>query len=775
MSKRSLYRGSAAGNPTQHHKLPSTPPSVKHPVTIDIGTVMPWFSILAFVIVAMLVAAVFSLPVLHCLYVLAVVLGFIMGGLLLNVGEKESRNSMLMIIFVVGLVAYAYLNARFFNGSSWLLVLAITVGYTIWVAFRFRDHWQQRATCGFLPYDVRGNFLYANQLPNGIKEKPTWAGFKEALRSWFSYDPYDSKSPGVYKSKSGSAITRSVMYINTVILWSGVLATPQLFEFINQKTGGYLPIPVANIFVAIGLPIALMFLVSFPILGKAYALRKHQFSPKYWPKFIHELRQLGNETEKSCLLFGRVAHDGAPILYQASKAILGGWIQGNPGSGKTVYCSQLIEQLIEQGYSVVTLDLKATSHELYYSALAAANRVKKNYEKEVPIYRFTTVHGRASHLLDIYSQAFWESASPEERVGVMLGYFGLTGAVQPEYSFFRDTSWTTFHHVLNKHQGIESFREASTRFRDELQYAKEPYELSSLVKKHGEHPRMILNRLGMVDALNKRSTYSQEVLDSSIKLEKLFQEQSVLHCALPAVIDPVGNPEAGRIILSSLLTAAANTQTKKVPVVVVIDEFQRMVGRSLDIVFQQCRSNGIGVILTNQSSADLIAVDPNMPDTILGNTAFQTWIKASDLVSINQVQSLGGKYIDHMVSRSVVPTDNGSRTSETRTETILDRVSSGLIDRVNSAQNQFFLRITDDGGYAAFGGQMFVARMDYHVSKSVYDNWGTAPWPAKEPGMLVNGEHRPKNLPPPSSALVGPEDSTPPNPSLRKRKPTQLS
>ena len=228
---------------------------------------------------------------------------------------------------------------------------------------------------------------------------------------------------------------------------------------------------------------------------------------------------------------------------------------------------------------------------------------------------------------------------------------------------------------------------------------------------------------------NARPGYSQQVHDRAINLEQLFQTPSVLHCCLPSVTDPVGNPEVGRVILSSLLATATHTQHRSVKVVVLIDEFQRMVSRSLDIILQQARSRGVGVILTNQSSADLTAVDQNMADTIAGNTALQAWIKATDGIGVDQVRNFGGQYIEHMYSTTVSSSQNGPQTSRTTSEQILDRVSTGLIDRVNSSHDQYFLRITDDGGYAAYGGQMFVAQSGYHTAtEQEYNDRMTRPW-----------------------------------------------
>ena len=244
-----------------------------------------------------------------------------------------------------------------------------------------------------------------------------------------------------------------------------------------------------------------MFFASSEILGKAQTLIDYQFDPKNWSTLIREIQTSSNPIVKNSLYLGRVHADGSPILYPAERMMRGGWIQGSPGSGKTLFLMQLQEQLIELGYSVVTIDLKASSSELLWSAHAAAQRVHQQQNRHVPIYPFTSVCGEASYLLDIYSQNFWTARSPEEKASIILGFFGLNGAQVYGQSWYRDAAWTVKQHLTSKYQNLKSFHEAAQRLGEELQFAKEPWELSRQVKQDGEHPRLILNRLGMLDAL----------------------------------------------------------------------------------------------------------------------------------------------------------------------------------------------------------------------------------------------------------------------------------
>jgi len=765
MSKENLYRGAAGGNPTQVSKLPKEPLDFEFPNTspppirLRLATFIRQLFVVSGVAILLPLTLHFDVVIVGIL-VLCMALNYLVRTYK-GIGPKVAAR-----VSTAFLVTYfAYMFTYKVHGQIAGLMALVTFTYTAWIALQFRRHWVHRASCGMLTQQSVRAFRRSGQLPPGVKAKPWFPAFIQALQSWISYDPANSKIPGLMKSPAGDAQNRIAASFTLAILWAGLLVSPHSIALMNRVGNAVVLLPLLLFTVPVGFPLLLMCFVANECLGKAHALIDYQFEPINWTPFVEQMQASSNPIESKSVFLGRVHGDGSPILYPAERMMRGGWVQGSPGSGKTLYLMQLQEMLIELGYSVVVLDLKATSHELLYSAQAAAERVRKRTRREVPIYPFTPVNGEASFLLDVYSQEFWSARSPEEKAGIMLGFFGLNGGQVYGESYYRDSAWTVKQHLTAKYQDLASFHEAARRLAEELHHAKE-WELSSQSKRDGEHPRLILNRLGMVDALNVRPTYSQGILDRAVKLDQLFETPSVLHCSLPAVTDPVGNPEIGRIILSSLLNAASYKQHRPVKCVVLVDEFQRMISRSLDLVLQQARSRGVGVILTNQSSADLQAVDRNMADTIMGNTAMQTWIKATDGIGVEQVRKFGGQYIDYLYSKSVSHSTNGSSSSLTTSEQILDRVSTGLIDRVNSSHDQYFLRLTDDGGYAAYGGEMFVAQMGYHTAtEQEYIDRTLQPWPKAVPGMLVNGEHRPPTGPP-NSSLLGPKK---PKPSTNRR------
>lgn len=768
MGKTSLYRLPAKSNPTQHQHLPKEPMGLNFPLMEKLWTKSDWQRV---PLTALLIVGVNCLWLEHAVgrnsnelgiaLIAAAVPTFVIFAV------YKLRVAVPVGIVMAAVQASVYLNVTgHLDFQNEILIAAFLM--TFCVAIEKQRFFKELAISGYFTPQEKDAYINNGKVPRGIKPTDPFDSYWIAIRAWLKYDEDDSQAEGVHKPKLNINL-RIARTLLVVVLWVAALLPQEISKVVASPE--YLPISVFQfVLLSFGFPLTLGLCLTFRSMSRAGGILKQRQAVQRWSNFVESMRHAKNITVRNSIYLGRILHDGAPIVYPVSALTKGGWIQGSPGSGKTVLLSQIVEQLVGQGVSVVTLDLKATSHELYYAAEAAAKRVEQTQHRSVPLKAFTPKHGEATHLFDLFSQDAWAASSPEEKSGMMLGFMGLNhGNVYGE-SYFRDASWTVQQHLLGKYTKLSSFHEASTLLGEELKHAKEPWELSASSKRDGEHPRLILKRLGLTDAINVRSSYPQEVLDSAIKLETLFKTPSVLHCSLPAVTDPVGNPEIGRVILSTLLRVGANTPNRPVPVVVCIDEFQRMCSRSLDVILQQARSLGIGVVLTNQSSADLATIDPNLVDTIAACTQFQAWMRTTDNLGKQQIIDFGGEYMGHLVSKTLSESKDGPVTSYSKKEQVMNRVSTGLIDTVNSNLGQYFLRITENAGYCAFGAQLFVGKMDFHTTEAEFNRRSSAPWPSAKSGMLINGQHRPDGGTPPQSSLA-PKTPSPPNSGW---KPTKI-
>ena len=720
MSKSSLYRSSADSNPNQQHLHPKEKMGIQFPILTRHKT----SSRVPIVALAALMLAGFAYFWLANIITgvsdpraVVYVTFMISTGLFAASGRLAIAFWGTVAIAVVEAAIYAYVTGKY-DATYEMHVLAI--GATLFLAIRFRTFVRGLAFSGYYSDTERDNYATNRKLPIGIQLKKVSSRELVGLfKAWFNYDSDDSSFSGAFKPKLNNP-ERLAAVIFCLVLWTGA----SVLTGLSRIAEGPAEFPAA-IAAAATMPTLIVLTVVLILnsneIDRVVAVMRQQFSVTRWHSFIWSNKFSRNAALAGGIYLGTVRSDGAPALMAMSQLVKSGWIQGAPGSGKTAMMSQMIEQLIIQGKSVVVLDLKATSHELLQAEKNAVNLVQKIEKRDVPHHIFTPMHNEATQLFDLFSQEAWAKASPEDKASMMLGFMGLNYGNVYGKNYFRDSAWTVQQHLLDKYAKIESFHEAATLLAEELKHAKEPWELSAASKRDGEHPRLILKRLGMNDCINRRSSYSQEVLDSAIKIDTLFETPSVLHCALPSVSDPVGNPEIGRIILGSLLKIAADMPSRNCEVIVFVDEFQRLCGREIDLVLQQARSLGVGLVLSNQSSADLHVVDPTLVDTIAACTQFQMWMKTTDNLGKQQIKDFGGQYIDQMYSKTLGTNGKGEQTSsQTSSEQLFDRVSDGLIDEVNSTQGDYFLRITENAGYAAYGSELFVAHMDLsliHISE----------------------------------------------------------
>ena len=305
-------------------------------------------------------------------------------------------------------------------------------------------------------------------------------------------------------------------------------------------------------------------------------------------------------------------------------------------------------------------------------------------------------------------------------------------------SYFRDAAFEIIHHVFQRHPDIKSWKELRDRAVDAIRWAK-PWELGDRTKQDGQHVVMILRRLGNIGCLSD----SGPTLD----FDDAFQSPCHYYFAVGAIRNTVLAGEVGRIIAGALISAATVARKGRTRVILVIDEWQVLVSTQLEIVLTQARSLGVGIVLSNQTTAQMITPDIDMRPIVEGNTSFQVWMSVTDDIGREQLRKLGGKQLITLRSVSV----NSARPDEatvTSREEIVDRVSPNLVSDVSADDNRFFMRLTDNAGYACYRDLIFTARTLYHQSQKDYEADCNMPWPSGTPGTIVNREARPAPLPP---------------------------
>lgn len=232
------------------------------------------------------------------------------------------------------------------------------------------------------------------------------------------------------------------------------------------------------------------------------------------------------------------------------------WISGSTGAGKTALLMCLLEQFIHRGYSVLCMDLKATSFEIYYTLLALAQR---DPARQIPTWHFTNRNGWSTQLCSPFEQTFWRTLSSAERTTVHLSSMGLGFSRDYGEAWYTDATYELLDFVNQKYPNIASYQELHDRIKYELAHAP-LHELSKNVRSDGEQVALIIRRLKDVEMFNHKSYHSQSSMDAALDFGGLFATQGLAYWGLNPLISPISTSEISRVVLGTLLAAATNVR-----------------------------------------------------------------------------------------------------------------------------------------------------------------------------------------------------------------------
>jgi hypothetical protein len=126
---------------------------------------------------------------------------------------------------------------------------------------------------------------------------------------------------------------------------------------------------------------------------------------------------------------------------------------------------------------------------------------------------------------------------------------------------------------------------------------------------------------------------------------------------------------------------------------------------------------GIGLILANQSMEDLRKA--NMLNTVETNCRLRQYFAVSSLEDKERVSKLSGQTVDTTLSKTT--SDKGEST--TVSQILLPRLSIDDLTLITNDdfESVFWLKRAGRDGYAQYGGFMFPAESDYHISQDTYE------------------------------------------------------
>lgn len=592
----------------------------------------------------------------------------------------------------------------------------------------------------------------------------------ESMAFWLAYNRFDIRVPGVFFSPAGKFTDRFLLTGACVSLTSITLLhwpdswTPRVIPEIES------PFPPAAVYflreifpadssdfgfakfvtsvigfgIVIFSPLLVVLMIpplmTLRILIEARQHRVKTIQGDRWKPVVRAMQSSSDPIERDSLYMGRIVCDGSPLLIPRDVFHEHAHFLGDSGSGKTsMGLAPWMEQMI--GYrdcSVVIVDLKADSHELLATAVAAAKERSRQTGRDVPVRHFSNQAGLSTFAFNPLLQPWFHAMDHYVRTDILCGALGLTYGSDYGEGFYSSANAAVSYHTIKKHPETVTFSELANRLA-EVAIASDKRELHPEIRKAGVHVQTVLDRLGSFEALNvTRQTHADEVVDSAVDFCDVFTRPQVLYFHLSATLGPGSSPEIARLVAYSLLAASTQTERKH-QVFLVVDEFQRMVARNIEYMLQLARSMGVGVIIANQSMQDLKTSKADLIPTIEANCRYRQWFSASSHEDREMIVKGSGEMIDELQGQAETPSRLlGSLTNQT-SQFIRPRLTQNDVMFASDLQTFNIVRLSRGAGYAQYGGLPVLAETHFHISQDEYERRKQFAWPEAANGAFMPG------------------------------------
>jgi len=777
------------GNPVQLEKQPSQPLEFDFLYTGDLieQTRETRKAILSRIVVADLAALTYSLLIGPTAYALLIMtsVGY---GLLWAAKAGEAKEYVgILRAGTVGALAlvFALLGLR----SPWLMLLLL--GALLGVqTYGFGSHWIHRSTTAPLPRaeaqilrrQWRGNLIVVSLVPLGAAFVAIFSGtywlfpaflllfclvqhafcqnIGDALRmtwrafsSWCAYNAQNAQVPGLMQSPAGSALRRQLRLVGdsfafTLLCLSMTLATaeePAARQLVFMLTPG-----LAFTF----LPL----LMLAPLLEEAARQHRQTLKNNQWQSVVTEMRESTNSVVRDSYFLGNVASDGSPFMLSRSVFNEPAHFLGSTGAGKTSKgLAPWIEQTIGFGdCSLIVVDLKADTLETLATMIAAEEALRRKTGKQLPLKLFSSQNRFPIHGFNPLGTDFWNKFSLFERTDILCGALGLIYGADYGEGYYTSANAMTCYETLRCYPNVRSFRELAERCRYVLTNPKK-FDLLPNTAKNADHLYSQLRRLADYEQLQiaDDGRYPSHAVENAIDMFDVFQRPQMLYLHLSTSLGMGSAPALARLFAYILLTAASMTE-RRCRVYLVIDEFQRMVADNLEYIMQLARSMDVGLVLANQSMADLQTRKTDMTSIVETNCRFRQWFDVPSEEDRRRLVSVAGETIEHLNTTTLSHNSRETTRSYGSSEVILPRLNINEMLQVGDDPDLSIVRVTRGAGYAQFRGFPTVIRSGFHISQEEYERRKAMKWPAITPGMFI-----PADIP-----LTAPSKSSPPGPKV---------
>lgn len=582
--------------------------------------------------------------------------------------------------------------------------------------------------------------------------KPTiWRDFKEAAVNFLFYPSARMIGPGNAISPAGNLFTR-VAFVG--LAWGSAImlavSAGQASNSVTAAAWGLIP-PL--------LSVAVFYLVN-SIAGEAILVGEPEH---VWGAIIRSIRTSTNPIERNGVFLGYVAADGSPVVVDRELCFQHSHVLGATGTNKSsMGLAPHIEQILSfPDTSLVIIDLKADTPELYHAADAGMRAYRSDATKFGRLKMFSLENDTGTHVFNPFLTYGWTDLSILARTDVLCAACGLSYGFEYGRSFFTSSNSAVIREANLANPDAMSFRQL---YIDLARLLKNDSDvLLPELRKAGVHSMEVIGRMASYESLNvvPADGYPDEALDSQIQLVDFFNQPSVAYFRLPSTTASIGAPSIARLVLFFLIIAAKKRKNQGIKVHVIIDEFQRMASENLDQILQLARSHDIALVLANQSLSDLQATSTKIFHAVNGNCAIRQWYSVNSWQDIDTLQKQMGTHEEVQVTHT--QTDKGTNRSY-KTDHV-PRARTTDLHTISEHPNLSVLQVSGSGrAYARYRGIPFVCYSNYHISKDEFERRKKLGWPNDLPGMIKAKEvAQTDSLKNPSPKKGKPRRNTDPN------------
>ncbi len=457
-----------------------------------------------------------------------------------------------------------------------------------------------------------------------------------------------------------------------------------------------------------------------------------------WDNAVNRLVSSNDEREKRHLFLGIAIFGGYPVLLDRKLLNEHAHLTGDTGAGKTsLGIAPMITQLIAaQDCSVIVLDLKGDMA-LFETARLEAERSRR------PFKWFTNVAERSSFAFNPFLQTHFPTMNPNQQTQTVLQALSLDYGEAYGRGFYSAMNEVVLLNYL-KHFQLRSFRELHRLLSDQGSYGQIG---ESADWKNARHLAALVSRLASIPALNRTPeelATQPEAFDERIDVGETLRNSQVNYFYLASALEPNSATAIAKMVLYSLFTAAARRkkdQTKQV--YLVVDEFQRIVSDSVEIVLQLARSMNISFIIAHQSTGQLKGSGIDVTSTVESCTAVKQIFRVSSPDEVRKVVEASGNALYHTAAwrQKIDPSsfdDDADDSFDIRTaeegmvqvtEVAGPRLERNTVIELSADPQSSFVRFTSGSGYTQFSGYFVPITTPFHISEKNYDDRNIAEWP----------------------------------------------